>query len=215
MAKTDAAESKVADAPPFVSGIVLAAGMSRRLGRPKQLLSVGDRILLRRVLDAALASRLDEVVVVLGHRADEVRAALACGSEPRISWVSNPDYATGQSTSLRCGLRAADHRACAAAILLGDQPGVGAELIDTVIAAFLASNRFAARPIYPAAADAPGHPVLLAREIWREAESQRGDTGARALFENHPEWLLTVPVEGAPPADIDTPEDHRRLASDS
>ncbi len=196
---------------PFLSGIVLAAGMSLRLGPPKQLLPVGDRCLLRCVLDAALASRLDEVVVVLGHRADEVRAALAYESESRVSLVVNHEYAAGQSTSLRCGLRAADARARAAAILLGDQPGVGPERIDSVIAAFLAGGRPAARPIYPDAADAPGHPVLLAREIWSEVEALSGDQGARALFEKHSERLLTIPIEGPPPPDIDTWEDHRRL----
>jgi molybdenum cofactor cytidylyltransferase len=197
---------------PFVSGVVLAAGLSTRFGRPKQLLPVGDRCLLRCVLDAALASRLDEVVVVLGHCADEVRAALSCESDPRVSLVVNPLYATGQSTSLRCGLRAADERALAAAILLGDQPEVGPKLIDAVLAAFLASDRPGARPVYSDAGDVPGHPVLLAREIWPEIESQSGDRGARGLFAEHPDWLLRIPVGGRPPTDVDTREDHRRLA---
>jgi molybdenum cofactor cytidylyltransferase len=203
--------TETAGAPPFVSGIVLAAGTSSRLGRPKQLLPVGDRCLLRCVVDAALASRLDEVVVVLGHRADDVRAALACESEPRVSLVVNPSYSAGQSTSLRCGLRAADGRAQAAAILLGDQREVGPELIDTLVAAFLASDLPGARPVYPEAAGAPGHPVLIARELWPEVEAQQGDVGARGLFADHPDWLLTVPVAGPPPTDVDTPGDTRRL----
>jgi len=198
---------------PFVSGIVLAAGMSQRLGRPKQLLPVGGRCLLRCVVDAALASRLDEVVVVLGHSAAAVRAALACESEPRVSLVVNPDFASGQSSSLRCGLGAADPRARAAAILLGDQPGIAPDLIDTILDAFLASDRPGARPIYPDAGGTPGHPVLLAREIWPAVEAESGDRGARALFRDRPEWLLKIPVAGSPPTDIDTPEDFRRFQS--
>lgn len=207
--------TETADEAPFVSGIVLAAGMSQRLGRPKQLLPIGDRCLLRCVLDAALASRLDEVVVVLGHCATDVRTALACESEPRVSLVVNPDFASGQSSSLRCGLRAADPRARAAAILLGDQPGIGSDLIDTILGAFLAGDSPGVRPIYPDAGGVPGHPVLLAREIWSEVEAESGDRGARGLFRQHPEWLLTIPVDGPPPTDIDSWEDHRRLRSTS
>jgi len=203
--------TEVSPEVPFVSGIVLAAGMSRRFGRPKQLLPMGDGCLLRCVVDGALASRLDEVVVVLGHRAREVRRALACDSEPRVSLVVNPDFASGQGSSLRCGLRAADPRACAAAILLGDQPGVGAELIDRILDGFLAAESPGVRPVYPDAGGAPGHPVLLAREIWPEVEALDGDQGARALFRKHPDWLQTIPVAGVPPTDIDTPRDLPQL----
>jgi molybdenum cofactor cytidylyltransferase len=206
------------DGGSFVSGVVLAAGASTRMGRPKQLLPVGDRCLLRRVLDAALASRLDEVIVVLGHRADEIRDALAldslapdAGGRARV--VVNSEHADGQSTSLRCGLRAADERAQAVAVLLGDQPAVGAELIDRVVAAFLAAAAPLARPVYPDAGGAPGHPVLLARRIWPELDGLTGDGGARALMAARPEWLLEVAVAGQPPADVDTLEDYQRVAS--
>jgi len=103
------------DGGSFLSGVVLAAGASTRMGRPKQLLPVGDRCLLRRVIDAALASRLDEVIVVLGHRADEIGSALALDAVGRARVVVNSEHADGQSTSLRCGLRAADERAQAVA----------------------------------------------------------------------------------------------------
>jgi len=206
------------DGGAFLSGVVLAAGASARMGRPKQLLPVGDRCLLQRVLDAALASRLDEVIVVLGHGADEIRAALdPAAFDPdaggRTRLVVNSEHAAGQSTSLRCGLRAADERARAAAVLLGDQPGVGAELIDRVAAAFLAGAAPLARPVYSDAGGAPGHPVLLARRIWPELEQLTGDRGARELMAARPDWLLEVAVAGQPPADVDTWEDYRRAVS--
>jgi molybdenum cofactor cytidylyltransferase len=194
-----------------VSGVVLAAGASSRLGRPKQLLSVGDRRLLQCVLDSALASRLDEVIVVLGHLADEVRAAIPLETDSRVKVVVNPEYAAGQSTSLRRGLHAADPSACAAAILLGDQPTLTAELIDTVVAAFLASDAHAARPVYPDAGGAPGHPVVLGREIWSGLETLAGDRGARDLFAARPDWLLSLPVAGEPPLDVDSEDDYRRI----
>ena len=196
----------------FLSGIILAAGASSRMGRPKQLLPLGGRPLLQRVLDEAAASRLDEIVLVLGHRADEVRAALRLPEGFRARSVVNADWARGQSTSLRLALRSTAPTAAAAAILLGDQPGVEAKLIDQVARAFLDAGRPAARPVYSGADGSrlPGHPVFLARRIWSEVDKLDGDEGARALLAARPNWLLEVPVEGEPPADIDTWEDYRR-----
>jgi molybdenum cofactor cytidylyltransferase len=195
-----------------ISGIVLAAGSSERMGTPKQLLALGDRCLLQHVVDAALSSQLDEIVVVLGHRADEVRAALAPRPEARLRIAVNSRWAEGQSSSLRCGLEAADERCVAAAVLLGDQPGVRPAVIDQMIDVFRDSAAAAVRPVYPAVAGAPGHPVLLARRIWPEVFALTGDAGARSLFAEHPGWLLTIPLPGKPPADVDTPEDHRRVS---
>ena len=190
----------------FLSGVILGAGTSSRMGQPKQLLRIGDRCLLQHVVDAALGSRLDEIILVLGDRAEEIRVAITLPS--RI--VLNPDYAEGQSTSLRVGLGSANARADAAAILLGDQPGVTSELIDRVAAAFLAADLPIARPVYVGCGRIPGHPVFLARRIWPEVERLHGDQGARVLLRVHPDWLLEVPIEGEPPADLDTPDDYQR-----
>jgi len=195
---------------PFVSGVVLAAGASTRMGRPKQLLLIAGRPLLQHVVDVALASSLDEVIVVLGHRADEVESVLTLGGRARA--VLNPEFAEGQITSLRCGLAAANPDARAAAILLGDQPLLRSEAVDDMVAAFLAAGARAARPVYPDAGGRPGHPVLLAREISREMEPLRGDQGARTLCEEQRPGVLEMPVAGEPPPDIDTPEDFARIA---
>ncbi len=196
----------------FLSGIILAAGASSRMGRPKQLLPLRGRPLLQHVLDEAVASRLDEIVLVLGNQADEVHEALALPEESRVRVVVNADWARGQSTSLCLALRRADPRAPAAAILRGDQPGVGAALVDRVTRAFLDAGLPAARPVYSGAdgSRVPGHPVILARRIWSEVDKLGGDEGARALLAARADWLLQVPVEGEPPADIDTWEDYRR-----
>jgi molybdenum cofactor cytidylyltransferase len=197
----------------FLTGVVLAAGASARMGRPKQQLPVGDRCLLQRVVDAALASRLDEVVIVLGHRAEEIRAAIALPADGRARAVVNPDFACGQSTSLQRGLRAADARSQALAVLLGDQLFVSAGLIDRVAEAFLSAGAPLARPVYPDAGGTPGHPVFLARRVWPQIEDLSGDQGARGLLSARPDWLLEVPVAGEPPLDVDTWEDYQRVAS--
>ena len=243
---------------PFLSGIILAAGASTRMGRAKQLLPLENRPLLQHVVDAAAASCLDEIILVLGHRAEEIRAAIHRPTRVRVE--VNADYLEGQSTSLRTGLRAASPRAEAAAVLLGDQPRVTAQLIDRVAAAFANSAACVVRPVYSETVDflansastssaravgdsfhskskhssahpelvegsasrlsipssgiggrgVPGHPVFLARRIWPDIEELRGDQGARALLDAHPEWLLEVAVAGEEaPHDVDTWEDYR------
>lgn len=200
---------------PFLSGVILAAGASTRMGRPKQLLPLGHRPLLQHVLDEAAASSLNEIILVLGHRAQEIREAIQLPAGRRIRVAVNPDYARGQSTSLRLGLRSASPRAEAAAILLGDQPQITSRLIDRAAAAFRASRSPVVRPVYSDSGGrrTPGHPVFLARQIWPEVEKLRGDKGARALLSTHPDWLLEVPVEGEPPGDIDTWESYHRTVS--
>ncbi|MBI4516404.1 MAG: nucleotidyltransferase family protein [Deltaproteobacteria bacterium] len=195
----------------FLSGIILAAGASRRMGQPKQLMWFGDRPLLQHVLEVAAASCLDEIVLVLGHRAEAVRQAIQLPVECPVTVVVNADYEQGQSTSLRAGLSAADSRADGAAVLLGDQPGVTGGLIGRVAAAFAGADAPVARPLYCAdGRRIPGHPVFLARRIWPEVDQLQGDHGARALLAAHPDWVLEVSIEGAPPADIDTWDDYRR-----
>jgi molybdenum cofactor cytidylyltransferase len=196
----------------FLSGVILAAGASARMGRPKQLLPLGDRPLLQHVVDQAVASRLDEVVVVLGHRAREIRGAIRLPPGGAVRAVVNPEGAGGRSASLRRGLHSVDPRATAAAVLLGDQPHVTGQLIDRLVEAFLTGGSPAARPVYsgPGGGRTPGHPVLLARRVWPEVENLRGDRGVRDLLSSRPEWLLEVPVEGEPPADLNTWEDYER-----
>src|SRR6185295_111200 len=99
--------------------------------------------------------------------------------------------------------------AVAAAVLLGDQPRLTAQCIDTIAAVFRDGNVPVVRPVYgaPDGRQIPGHPVFLARSVWEAVEGLRGDQGARALLAAHPEWLLEVPIEGAPPGDLDTWED--------
>lgn len=204
-------------AVPFLSGIILAAGASVRLGHPKQLLTLDGRPLLQHVLSHAATAALAEIIVVLGHRAVDIEAALDVPADRAVRIVHNPDFGEGQSTSLRVGLRAADARAVGAAILLGDQPGITGVLIDQVAAAAVAADARVARPVFRDATGrrVPGHPVFLARRVWWEAELLTGDQGARGIVAAHPDWLLEVEVDGDPPQDVDTWEDYRRITGGS
>jgi len=158
------------------------------------------------VLEALQASPVDEIVVVLGHRAHEIAAAVPATGRARF--VTNPDYAAGQATSFRTGLRAASHRSGAAVILLGDQPEVRAVAVTAVVEAWRRGSGPALQAAY---GGVPGHPMLFDRSVWLELESAEGDEGARGILAAHPEWLALVEVGSAPPRDIDTEDDYERL----
>ena len=201
----------------MLSGIILAAGSSTRMGRPKQLLPLAGKPLLQHAIDAAAASCLDEVIVVLGDRAVEIESALRLSPGGKARIVVNEEHSKGQSTSLRRGIGSAAADSVAAAVLLGDQPFVTAELVDKIAAAFEAGDSPVTRPVYVDAAGrrVPGHPVLIARRIWPDVERLEGDEGARALLAAHPDWLQEVRMEGAPAADIDTLADYQRAVNSS
>ncbi len=197
----------------FISGIVLAAGASRRMGRSKQLLRLDERTLLQHAIDHALASCLDEVVLVLGHEAEAIQASLGAPRRAAVRSVVNPLHEEGQASSLRAGLAAVDPRALAVAVLLGDQPGVDPPLIDRVVEAFRESAWPALRPGFrdPGPHLLPGHPVVLDRILWPALQALEGDEGARGFLQRHANWLHTLPLAGHPPPDIDTPQDYQRV----
>ncbi len=189
------------------AGVVLAAGSSRRMGRPKQLLPVDGRPLLEGVVARACASRLDEVVVVLGANAEAITAAVALG---QARAVVNPDHASGMSSSLRAGLAALGPGVDRAVVILGDQPAVSVALLDELL-------DLQARSGLPAAALSFGGllhpPVVLRRELWGDLAELEGDVGCRALIRARPELVAALPVseDARHPVDVDTPEDYRRL----
>jgi molybdenum cofactor cytidylyltransferase len=190
-----------------VVGVMLAAGASVRLGRPKQLLDLAGKPLIRHSVRHALAANLDEVIVVLGARADEVLAAI---EDLPVTVVTNPEFAAGQSTSFRAGLAEAEASgAGAVVVLLGDQPEIEPSHIDAVVAGYLRGGASIVQALY---GDQPGHPVLFSRPLFSELEAVTGDEGARSVIRHHQAEVLRVRVaDGPPPADIDTEADYQSL----
>jgi CTP:molybdopterin cytidylyltransferase MocA len=181
-----------------VGGLILAAGQGRRFEGIKQLAEFRGRPLLEHALEAMTG--LSPRVVVLGYAAEEVAAGVDLhGAAP----VYCPDWASGQSASLRCGLAALG--GCDAIVVaLGDMPGLTAEAVEAVVSA--ARDEDAARATYDGV---PGHPVLLRRPLLHRAGELRGDTGFRELLEHA--TVREVEVGGlADPADIDTREELAR-----
>ena len=192
----------------FVSGIILAAGRSSRLGRPKQLLDLSGKPVLAHVLDNARAAGLHEVILVLGHEADRIQTALAPHLDG-VRVVVNPDHAAGLSTSMRAGIGVLASSADAAIVLLGDQPEVGSDLILALAGAFRASD---APIVMPSYGGRPSNPILIARQLFPALEAVTGDRGARDVVLAHWDEVGFVPFpDRAPPDDIDTEDDYAAL----
>jgi molybdenum cofactor cytidylyltransferase len=190
-----------------IAGIVLAAGLSMRLGRPKQLLPLGGEPLLRRTLERVLASSLDKVVLVVGHQADEITAVVA---DLPVRVVINRDPARGLSASLLAGLAALAPQPNAIVVLLGDQPGVDPQVIDALVAAWRDSHAPAVVPRYT---DGFSNPVLFDQRAFHELARLSGDIGARSIVLAHEAAgdLVVVPVAAPAPPDVDTESDYAAL----
>jgi molybdenum cofactor cytidylyltransferase len=205
---SDAAEGEGPQQAPRVAILLLAAGRSTRMGGPNKLLAEADKEpLVVHAVKAALASQAVEVVVVLGHMADEVRAAIekAVPAGSRLRFLTNPDFADGLSTSVRSGIAALGPTIDAAIVQLGDMPGVNAPLLDRLMAAF---NPVEGRTIcVPTVGGKRGNPVLWARRFFPEMASLSGDSGAKHLIGEHADLVCEVEMSGqAAVTDIDTPE---------
>ena len=186
-----------------VAGLVLAAGLSSRMGKNKLVMEVNGKALVRHAADAALEGGLDPVLVVTGNEKEKVEKALA--GLP-VSFVHNANFANGLSTSLNRGIAALPADVDGVMVLLGDMPGVNAALVGQVKAGFDPAK---GRAICIATAQgARGHPVLWARKFFPEIAALTGDQGAKALLAAHAGEICEIPTPGAAPlVDIDTPSD--------
>lgn len=192
-----------------ISAIVLAAGRSARFrDGNKMLADVAGQPMIRRVLEAVAASKVQEILLVTGKDGSRIVAAAGPG---RWRAVSNPEPELGLSSSIRVGLAAVDANAKGVLIVLGDMPGVSSTLIDALIATFESRARSAI--VYPVSGEGhQGHPVLWPAALFDELKALTGDTGAKALLSKYAHLVITIPVaDGAPFLDIDTVEDLSKL----
>lgn len=187
---------------PRVAAVVLAAGRSTRFGGSNKLLAeVDGEPMVRHAVRAALGSHAAETIVVTGHMADAVEAALA--GMP-VRFVRNPDFADGQSTSVKAGIAAVREDCEAALVLLGDMPRVTTATVDRIIGAY--SPPTGALVVVPTADGRRGNPVLWSRRFFRDLQALTGDTGARQLLAANPEAVVTVECGEAVRVDYDTPD---------
>ena len=189
-----------------IVGIVLAAGLSTRMGRPKQLLPLGDSTVIE-VVVKQVRSQLDHVIVVLGHMADEIGPVLATCE---VRCVVNEHYCAGMTTSVQCGIAASRERggdATGYLICLGDQPGVGPGAVRAVIAAASSGTGI----VIPRFRGRRGHPIFVSANYTDEIFRLGEDAGLNQVTGRHPDDTAEIEVEDEGVlADLDTPEDYRR-----
>ena len=188
-----------------VCGLVLAAGGSRRLGGPKQLLAYGSSTLLGHVLGVARSCPFDQLICVLGGNASQVRAGVdLSGAEV----VDNRHFGEGCSSSIAAALGTVDPECEVLVLMLGDQPGV-----DPGTVAALLAGRGPAPLAACAYSDGRGHPLAFARSVFGELASLHGDKGVWKLLDRHSDEVVDVPIAGPAPLDVDTWADYEALRS--
>lgn len=192
----------------FVTGLVLAAGGSRRLGEPKQLLPYGSGTLLDHTLETARASGFDQLIVALGGSSAEVRRRVDLSGADA---VENPDFGEGCSSSIAAGLRAIDPRSDLMVLMLGDQPGVTPDVIRALIAG-TDDGTILAACLYD---DGRGHPLAFGRELFGELRELHGDKAVWKLMDRRAGEVVDVRVPGPIPPDINTREDYEGVLAEA
>jgi molybdenum cofactor cytidylyltransferase len=190
------------DRRPGPAAVVLAAGASTRMGRPKLALPVRGVPMLRRVVEAAAASRCTEVVVVLGGAHAAVYRPLLDGLPVRVA--ENPDPAEGMGSSIRAGVAAVSPEASGVVILLADQPLVTATLIDRLVETAVSGGH---RIVASAYRGIVGPPAYFDRALFLELLTLEGDRGARSVIERYPRQGVAVPLPDEAAVDVDLPDD--------
>jgi molybdenum cofactor cytidylyltransferase len=186
-----------------VAGIILAAGKSSRMGKMKLLLDVHGKPMLGHVVESALHSALDEVIVVLGSEHELILESIDFKG---ATVVFNPEFHKGQSTSLKAGIAAVGESCDAALFLLGDLPLVGPGVIDAVLQKRKATRASIVVPVF---GGKRGNPVLLERSLFPMVLALEGDIGAREILTAHEDLIETVDVEhDGILLDVDTWEDY-------
>jgi len=187
----------------FVAGLVLGAGGSSRLGRPKQLLPFADTTLLGHVVGVARSCRFDQLVVAIGAAAEDVRGAVDLDG---ADVVVNDAYGSGCSSSIAAALAVIDPSCELLVLMLGDQPGVTASTVAALVAgrgdAPLAACRYQ---------DGLGHPIAFDRSCFAELAGLHGDRGVWRMLDRRAADAVEVPIAGPIPPDVDTDEDYRAL----
>jgi len=198
----------------MVQGIILAAGLSTRMGRPKLVLEVGGRPVIQTVAEAALGSGLNRIVLVVGPSATDLRSHLgSLAGDPKLGIVENPRPEHGMSSSLRAGMKAVDDGTAGVMIILADQPGQTSQLFDRLAAEFVKHPQSI---VAPAINGRRTNPVIFPGWLFEELIKQSGDIGGREVLNRHADRVVLVEMGSEyDDRDLDTPEDLQRMNGNS
>ncbi len=195
--------------PTKVTGIILAAGLSQRMGQPKQLLRLGSQTLLSQVMLNTIRSKLDRVIVVVSPQIEQQAIQILGSLDKNVLIVVNTDPGRGISSSIKLGLEEVSEDTRGVMILLGDQPLVSAKVIDKLIDAFDLHSK---KIIVPTYNGKDGNPVIFPTESLDDLKTISGDKGAKNIIYNHIDMVIKVEVgDLGSMEDIDTPEDYKNI----
>lgn len=195
----------------MISGIILAAGESKRMGELKQLLPFGKSTVIESVLDALITSKLDEIIVTLGHESERIKEKIAAKLDhKRVRAAYNPDYKLGMLTSIKAGIKAANPNSDALLIALVDQPFIKSKLVNEVIEAFSKTDKGIVIPSYNMRR---GHPMVMdLRKYKAEIMNIQGEeSGLRELIRAHSDDIFYLVIDSdIVLRDMDYKEDYIR-----
>lgn len=193
-----------------IAGIILAAGASRRMGRPKQLLPVGQFSLIEIVLKETLQSLLSSAILVLGHESDTIKKNIRTSlrDHHKLKIIDNPGYKNGMSTSLILSLSMVEEEYDQVMFLLSDMPFISASIINHLIKGYWDSgNDLCALKIK----ERRSLPVIVSRKYYSDIHQLKGDIGARDVFVKYANEVALIDApEGYQDFDLDTPEDYEK-----
>jgi molybdenum cofactor cytidylyltransferase len=192
----------------MIVAVILSAGESSRMGRPKALLPIDGETFIERIVGALARTRVGKIIVVLGHDAETLKRRL---EHLAVTFLVNADYKSGQLSSLQTAVRRlqSDQECDGMLVHLVDHPYISSKLVDMMIERFYASNKLI---VVPRCQGKRGHPVIFSRALFAELLNAPLDQGAKAVVNTHRDETLEIETDDPGIAvDIDTPELYRQL----
>jgi len=198
-----------------MAAIILAAGLSRRMGKPKLFLPYLNVPLIHYPVSLAVENHFDQIIVVGGRHIDQLHLVLKDFTE-RITIIFNPEYELGMSTSLKAGINALNEDVEGVLLFLGDQPFVTMDVIEKLIHTYELNKVKGMKIVRPRFINLPGHPALFDRSLFQEFRKLYGDEGGKRIIKAHEDKLIYVDFnDDKLNLDIDTMEEYKSLIKDN
>jgi molybdenum cofactor cytidylyltransferase len=189
----------------MIWAMILAAGESKRMGKPKLLLPYGEKTIIETIVETVVSSNVENTLIILGSDREKIEEKI---KNSPVKIVYNRDFRSGMLSSVQCGFKAVPEETRAVLVVLGDQPKISADVINKLIDAYKSTGKGIVLPVYK---KERGHPVLIDVKYGEEVENLSPEVGLRGTVYNHPEDILEVDIE-TPSIfqDIDDESDYKR-----
>jgi molybdenum cofactor cytidylyltransferase len=192
----------------MIWAMILAAGESKRMGKPKLLLPYGEKTIIETIVETVVSSNVENTLIILGSDREKIEEKI---KNSPVKIVYNRDFRSGMLSSVQCGFKAVPEETRAVLVVLGDQPKISADVINKLIDAYKSTGKGIVLPVYKKEKKERGHPVLIDMKYRSEVENLSPEVGLRGTVYNHPEDILEVDVETSSIfQDIDYESDYKR-----